>query len=266
MKKKLWYLPDYRTCWIMAITGILILALINTNFPTAEDIDGIINEELKKFITPSEKFWIHRCNSLEKARLMSEEFAGIEIDANFHPNETAGRKFDIQHDNKESVQITLQDFMPMFAKTNSKIWFDYKNLSSQNAKDSLAELEMLVEKFGVDKRRFIVENHDFKDLKFFHDAGFYTSFYVTVKKDLDNEKFRAEVQEAVASGFIDAVSFPVDYYELVKSACVNADLLTWQTREERWWTFLAEPKLRVIVEDPQVKVILVKMKTPFDRF
>lgn len=234
--------------------------------PASENVDMIIHSNLIKIFSLPEKFWAHRCNSVEKAKLMAENFAGIEIDANFHGNETAGRKFNIQHDDKKSDKVTLQDFMPQFAKNNAKIWFDYKNLNSQNAQASLEELEMLIQKYGVDKSRFIIENHNFKDLKIFHDAGFYTSFYVTVKKDLDEDAFRSEVKEAANCGWINAVSFPVVYYDLVKSTGVSADLLTWQTGEDRWWNFLAESNLRKTVDDPQVKVILVKMRTPFDRY
>ena len=252
---------------IFIVATMFIVSAGNKNkLPASEDVDMIIHSNLIKIFSLPEKIWVHRCNSVEKAKLMAETYTGIEIDANFYGNETAGKKFDIQHDNKQSDKITLQDFMPMFAKNNVKIWFDYKNLNSKNAQASLEELEMLIQKYGIDKSRFIIESHNFNDLKIFYDAGFYTSFYVTVKQDLDQVAFREEVQNAVNSGWVNAVSFPVVYYELVKSTGVSADLLTWQTGEDRWWNFLSETDLRKTVDDPQVKVILVKMRTPFDRY
>lgn len=257
------------------LIGICIVAvgfIFVNKFATSDKThDEIIHGILTTFVTPSEKFWVHRCNSLEKASEMSKKFSGIKIDANFYPSEKVGRKFDISHDSHESVQFPLENFMPILAATDTKIWFDYKNLSMTNAEDSLAELENLLNKYHVDKARLIVENHNFRDLKIFHDAGFYTSYYVTVNKEIfkneeNKEKFRAEVREAVDSGFVDAVSFPVGYYDLVKSSGVSADFLTWNTRDERWWTFYKKSALREMVFDPQVKVILVKFKTNFDRF
>ena len=253
---------------IVAVAGIF-LAVTGKSFHVMRE--NIFHSVLATFITPSEKFWVHRCNSVEKVKLAAEKFSGIEIDANFYPAESVGRKFDISHDAHETVNFPLENFMPTFADTNAKIWFDFKNLSEANAVESLNELENLLQKYNVDKSRLIVENHSFHALKKFHDAGFYTSFYVTVKKEILQsqdlqDKFRQEVQDAVNSGFVDAVSFPVEYYELVKSCGINSDLLTWNTREERWWTFLRKSDLRKIVEDSQVKVILIVMKTDYDRF
>ena len=233
--------------------------------------DNIFHSVLTKFITPSEKFWVHRCNSVEKVKIAAEKFSGVEIDANFYPAESFGRKFDISHDSQEAVNFALEKFMPIFAETDTKIWFDFKNLSEENSAESLNELENLLQKYNIEKSRLIVENHNFHALKTFHDAGFYTSFYVTVNEKILNspemqDNFRQEVQDAVNSGFVNAVSFPVEYYELVKNCGVNADLLTWNTHNERWWTFLRKSELRKIVEDTQVKVILIVMKTDYDRF
>lgn len=253
----------------LAAVALIFFAKFGMNFSVVRE--NFIHSALINFITPSEKFWVHRCNSLEKASEMSKKFSGIEIDANFYPAEQPGRKFDISHDRHESVEFPLENFLPILAETNTKIWFDFKNLSHDNAQDSLLELENLLEKYHIDKSRLIVENHNFMDLKIFHDAGFYTSYYVTVKKEIfDNEankeNFRAEVRTAANSSFVDAVSFPLEYYELVKSANVSVDYLTWNTHDERWWTFYRKSDLREMLEDNQVKVILIKFITNFDRF
>ena len=261
MKKKIFLLLIF----MIILTAAVIFVRTTNNF------DEVIHNVLTNFFEPSEKFWVHRCNSIEKARAMSEKFSGIEIDANFYPEENIGRKFDISHDYSGGVQMPLENFMPVFAETNSKIWFDFKNLKHENAADSLQELENLLQKYNVNKARFIIESHNFRDLKIYHDAGFYTSFYVSVNHKIfkDNklyENFCAEVRAAVSSGNVDAVSFPIEFYDAVKSAGVSADYLTWNTHNERWWTFYYKDNLREMVNDSQVKVILVVMKTPFDRY
>ena len=70
--------------------------------------DNIFHSVLTKFITPSEKFWVHRCNSVEKVKIAAEKFSGVEIDANFYPAESFGRKFDISHDSQEAVNFPLE--------------------------------------------------------------------------------------------------------------------------------------------------------------
>ena len=107
------------------------------------------------------------------------------------------------------------------------------------------------------------------DLGLYHQHGFYTSFYVSVNDELifngGESDFINEVQEAVNSQNIDAVSFPLNYYGLLKSADIPLDFLTWQIHDDKWWQFYRKDNLKRLVDDEQVKVILVSNPTMYDR-
>ncbi len=230
----------------------------------------------------NEKFWAHRCDSIEKFRLMSGKYSGLELDATFYPSEPRGRKFDVSHDRKSTVEYPLENFMPTIAACRNPIWFDFKNLTSENASAALEELEYLIEKYGVERSRFIVESHAYEQLREFRARGYYTAYEVPVHESAYGEEilrdenflFRDEgmvkyfcrvVNEAAGSGAVDAVTFPYTYYRLVKRAGVSTDMLTWDMHGERWWDFYLRSDLRALLFDDQVKVILADAPTEFDR-
>lgn len=231
---------------------------------------------------PSEKLWAHRCDSLEKFRLMSNKYAGLEIDATFYPDEPRGSRFDVSHDKKKAVEYPLESFMAEIAAIDNPIWFDFKNLTAENASAALEELDGLLEQYGVDRGRFIVESHAYEQLGAFRAREYYTAYEVPVHASAYGDEivrdenflfanpgmveyFCRLVREAAASGNIDAVTFPLTYYRLVKHADVPAELLTWDTHGERWWHFFIRKELRAMLFDEQVRAILVDTPTEFDR-
>ena len=259
---------------LIAILSAIILLEIAAFLQSGMSWVIFRNEQLNKIYLliyePSQKFWAHRCDSIEKFELMSKKYSGIEIDAVFYDTAPAGEKFDISHDKQSSVDYPLEGFMTAIAESkDTKIWFDFKNLTHDNAKESLNELEYLLAKYDIDKNRFIIESHDYKDLGLYHQHGFYTSFYVSVNDEMifngGETAFINEVREAVKSQNIDAVSFPLNYYELLKSADLPVDFLTWQIHDEKWWQFYKKDNLKKMIDDEQVKVILVSNPTMYDR-
>ena len=232
------------------------------------------NEQLNRLYLllyePSQKFWAHRCDSIGKFNLMSDKYNGVEIDAVYYDDAPIGKKFDISHDEQSSINHPLEGFMITISEhPDTRIWFDFKNLSHHNAEESLAELEYLLSKYDIDKNRFIIESHNYKDLGLYHQHGFYTSFYVSVNDDVifdgGENDFINEVREAINSQNIDAVSFPLNYYDLLKRADIPVDFLTWQIHDEKWWQFYRKDNLKKLVDDDQVKVILVSNPTMYDR-
>ena len=231
---------------------------------------------------PNEKFWAHRCDSVEKLRLMSKKYAGLELDATFYGREARGRKFDVSHDGKTQVDYPLENFMPTISECDNVIWFDFKNLTHDNAAAALEELDGLLEQYGIDRNRFIVESHNYEDLKIFRERGYYTAYEVPVHESAYGEEivrdknflfsnqgmveyFCRLVREAVSSGNVDAVSFPLTYYRLVKYADVPVEMLTYDTHDERWWHFYTRGELREMLNDDKMRGILVSTPTEFDR-
>lgn len=253
---------------LVVVIAAVYIRVTDTRFVVVRD--ELVHAMLTNFVTPSQKFWVHRCNSVGKAAAMSEKFPGIEIDATFYINEAVGRKFDVSHDPKPSVEYPLEDFMPLFAANNTRIWFDFKNLSEANAEAALSELETLLNKYAVDRTRFIIESPNFRELKIFRDAGFYTSYYIPIGGEIFyseeyRQNFAAQIHQIETLGCINAISFPADCYDIMKHVDTNLDYLTWNVNGERWWNFYLDADLREIVDDPQIQIILIKFPTKFDR-
>ena len=69
------------------------------------------------------------------------------------------------------------------------------------------------------------------------------------------------MRQAVQSGNVNAVSFPITYYDLVNKIDIDVDYLTWHTGGERWIEFYLLSDLIKIRRDERVKVILVHDKS-----
>lgn len=221
---------------------------------------------IQKFYPISEKFWLHRSNSIEKLEELSSKYEGVELDIVFFAVEN---NFDVSHDSNGRIDYPLDSFLHVLANTDNRVWLDFKNLNMNNSVQSLYLLSKMLERNNINKDRVIVESRDYNALKLFKEQGFYTSFYCPVDDKYLNTKegrglFVELVSKAIDSGSVDAVSFPVEYYSLVKSINHNTDLLTWN-HSAKWFNFYFDPKLLAIFNDQHVKVILVKDSAKINR-
>ena len=116
-----------------------------------------------------------------------------------------------------------------------------------------------------------MESGNYVCLGMFHAKGYYTSYYCPVnderylRTDAHKEEYIHLINDAVKSGNVDAVSFDAEYYPLVKMAGTNADLLAWHVGNYSWWEFSFDRKLKPLLEDSQVKVILVSKHSRYNR-
>lgn len=215
---------------------------------------------------PVPKIWAHRCDSIEKMQENMNKFAGVELDINYYAEQG---EFDVSHDKQAKLEYPLESFLQQLAPTDAKMWLDFKNLTADNRVAALNRLEYLFKKYNIDKSRAIVESHNVKELADFHQAGYYTSFYVSVndrffKTAAGREEFLSEVAAAIATGNIDAVSFPIEYYKLVKSGNFDIDLLTWDM-DARWSDYVAKKECRDRLADDRLKVVLVTSDSKYTR-
>ena len=215
---------------------------------------------------PVEKLWAHRCDSIEKMQENQNKFEGVELDINYHADLD---EFDVSHDKQDKLEYPLESFLAQISNSNTKMWLDFKNLSAANRRAAQNRLEYLFAKYGIDKSRAIVESRDAGELGYFHKAGWYTSFYVPVNdkylaSEAGKQDFLAQVCMAVDTGNVDAVSFPIEYYAMLKAADLGVDLLTWDT-DARWWDYVIEKERRERLADDSLKVILVTSDSKYSR-
>lgn len=223
----------------------------------------------------TKKLWAHRCNSVEKLEEQLPTFAGVELDITYAPSQ---RRFYTSHDPQSGVEYPLENFFAVLAGKDTKIWLDYKNLTPENAEPSRAELNRLLTKYGIKKSRAIVESGSYRELKAFRDDGFYTSYYCPVtydkkererffKSESERRAFKEAVLTAANSGFVDAVSFPVEYYDIVKESGVAIDLLTWDVgaKYKNYVYDKGDRERQKRLNDEQLKVILITSPSAFNR-
>lgn len=235
-------------------TGKLFYSIVN-KYADNQAVDDYF---LKRYPI-EDKFWLHRTNTPEKLVTKGLRYNGVELDITYYDKEN---NFDNSHDEAKKIDFPLSKMFDILGHNKQKIWLDYKNLTKDNSQKSLERLEELLNYYGVDKKRCIVESRNYQDLKLFHDHGFYTSFYAPVdKKYLKNPneqvKYKEKIMEAVETGNVDAVSFPIEYYSLVKDINTDKDMLLWDTGS-KWWAFFVDPSRNAIRQNENVKVILVK--------
>lgn len=212
------------------------------------------------------KLWLHRCNSLEKWEEKDDLYDNIEVDVVLRDT-----FFDVTHDAQVSYNLQLKSYFAKLGETNGKMWIDVKNLHRNNVAAVSQRLDSLTARYGVDKNQLIIESPEIEALDYLNDKGYYTSYYVDFPNpdDISDEQcetYLDSLQTVVDSDCSNAISFPAWWYDEVKEAFADdsIDLLTWCHRTTQFEFFLT-PHCHEMLDDPQVKVILVKDKGNFHR-
>lgn len=150
------------------------------------------------------------------------------------------------------------------------MWLDIKNLGDNNTRQAIDRLNRLVTDFDINRNHLIIESRDTSALRQFNDEGYYTSYYVDFPKpgSLDDTQLAqhiATLRLIVDSDCSDAISFPGWWYTTIKQHLKrDIDLLTWRHRTTQFEFFL-DPLSYIMLDDSQLKVILIKDKGSYHR-
>lgn len=214
----------------------------------------------------TDKLWLHRCNSLEKMEEFEDDFPNIEVDIVYRGNDV----FDITHDADTTFGLKIDPYFTKIAESDGKMWLDIKNVNSSNVEEMEESLDSIRESHDVDKDQLIIEGGDYNALETFTDEGYYTSYYVPFDKPWKLSKEEKELcidklQEVADSKKTCALSFPGWWYVPIKKYLHrNIDLLTWKHRSTQM-SFLLSPLHDKMLNDKQLKVILIKSKGKYHR-
>lgn len=213
-----------------------------------------------------DKLWLHRCYSIEKMEEMSQRYDNIEVDLVYRGNGV----FDVTHDADTTFGLHIDPFLDSLGDSDEQMWLDIKNVTLENCEELHEDLDSLCEVFDVDKEQLIVESNNWKALKELTDDKYYTSFYVPFDKpsrlsDEEIEECIDSLQYVADSKCVSALSFPGWWYNDIKEELDRPiDLLTWKHRTTQW-EFMLMPYHFEMLEDPQLKVILIKDKGHYHR-
>ena len=206
-----------------------------------------------------EKLWLHRANSLEKWQDNAEKYPNAEVDLIFWNG-----KFHVAHDTADITALTIDEYFKEMPSRKGHLWLDIKNLSKNNAIVALHELDSLCQVYNVDKSRLILESDNESSLSYFtHQGGYFTSYYVKAPRPSTlSEEERKEViyqlEQVANRANVSALSFPRHGYKDISSGLESdIPLLTWDHHTCEW-LFHASFWKHKMLNDEQLKVILVK--------
>ena len=197
-----------------------------------------------------DKIWLHRCNSMEKFRQDSV--------------------FGVTYDIDTSFNLSIEPYFGYIQQNGGKLWLDIKNLDLQNVSAMLTHLADLTSRYDIDKERLIIESRNWQALQRFTEEGYYTSLYIGWENPsrLESEEidsYMDKLRKAVDHKIVHALSFPGWWYSTIKENLNRSiDLLTWKHRTTQWQLLLT-PKGHKMLDDPELKVILVKDKGQYHR-
>lgn len=234
--------------------GILILLLVAAALPCLHAW-----QQTGKY---PDRLWLHRANSLEKWQEFSALYPNAEIDITVREDAV----LDVTHDEPVSFGLSADRYIQALAHNDRRLWLDIKNLTPPNAPRVIERLDSMLAQAHADRTRLIIESDNAEALGMFKQRGYYTSYYV--RYDNPAQLTPAELATALNqlrkvadSGQVSALSFPIHWYATLHEQLhrPDIDLLTWD-HHTRQWTFLLLPWKRALLNDPQLKVILLKKK------
>ena len=213
-----------------------------------------------------EKLWLHRCNSIEKMEEQEKRFENIEVDLVYRGNGI----FDVTHDADTTFGLHINPYLKEIAKDKDHMWLDIKNITDDNCQNLREDLDSLCDIYHVNKNQLIIESSNWEALGDFTRDDYYTSFYVSFEKpshlsEEEIEVYIDSLQFIADSKQVCALSFPGWWYDEIKEELERPiDLLTWKHRTTQL-EFMMTPSHFEMLEDPQLKVILIKSKGHFHR-
>ena len=215
-----------------------------------------------------DKLWLHRCNSIEKWEELESVYDNIEVDLVYRGHGV----FDVTHDADTTFGLHIDSYFKILGEKeeDEHMWLDIKNVTAKNVDKMHDDLDSLREVYDIEKDQLIIESSNWKALDDFTKDNYYTSFYVPFDKphNLTEEEIDEcidSLQYIVDTKTVRALSFPRWWYTEIKEHLHRPiDLLTWCHRTTQW-EFFMRPRYNKMLDDPQLKVILIKSKGHYHR-
>ncbi|HKT59423.1 MAG TPA: hypothetical protein VJQ46_05200 [Gemmatimonadales bacterium] len=203
------------------------------------------------------KVWLHRVDSIERARRMARAYAGMEIDVVF---DSAVGYFDVGHPPLPPSGISLDSLLGAVpAVEQHYFWIDFKNLTASNAAAACQVLSGIARRRGL-VGHMIVESPNPRALSCFTSAGFYTSYYlfaddgITAMDDARLRSYYEEVRTNLAESRVNAVSASYESLPFIEAYLPSADALLWYLEQHRTLGYRAV--LTYLTHRPHVRVVL----------
>ncbi len=222
----------------------------------------------------SNKVWVHRVNSIEKAQEAASLFTGIELDVEF---DNVKNVFDITHPPATSINLSFEKMVAALSGTNLSYWLDIKTLKHGHAERAVSRLVHVSTTLNIKANNIIVESNNIKLLKKFTQAGFQTSYYLPQKK-LDafvleeNKRHKTKMKELATFKriiqredfhFISSHSKFLPF--ISKHLTLGKKVLLWNPKIEPNSTSAVKQIENIFQQDNLIDVLLVQLPSKYHR-
>jgi hypothetical protein len=208
-------------------------------------------------LTVTGKKWVKAVNTTIQMEQFPADAGGFEMDVYF---DTSKKCLLVYHDSSAYSQLNIADILNVYKarKLSSSIWFDFKNLSAANEKQSLIYIASLRQQFSLNNK-LIVESSAPQYLQSFCDSGFYTSYYVPFFNPyLLTEKETIQIIDKISNNLSKyptaALSGYYFQYPFLKRYFPNYPVLTWANESNL--SLVGYIFNRMLLTDERVKIVL----------
>jgi hypothetical protein len=215
------------------------------------------NYSLKLFF--GEKIWAHKINTINRLNKAQNEFKGLELDVVFYNNSNS---FYVNHPPDSSINLSLQSYLSSQDRSlKTQYWIDFKNLNTENQKESINQLNRLISEYKIEKNRVIVESKQPLLLQQFSDSKLKTAYYLPSNLgELDSTHLKIELNEIQKKVIVyqpSYISSDYRHYPILKEHFPKYKKLFWFTGFGSTNTIAARILLWKILLDDNVDVLLI---------
>ena len=202
--------------------------------------------------------WLHRVNSIAKAKEFRQVYPGYELDVHF---DTVSGNYYVKHDFSEPSVLTLNQWLDSLDHPEAMgLWLDFKNLSPAIAPKAFAALLLIRETYQLTTRPVVVESSEAGALPMFDTLNFRVSYYIPW---FDPSQLTPEEEESMALLISGRVS--LNQVGTISGYLVQKDFMTtWFPGMNKllWYLDSVDPAkvdsvVTLVREDPTVEVLLV---------
>lgn len=204
-----------------------------------------------------QKKWIKAMNSVSAMQEIDVAAPGIEFDLYLDTN---AHTFFVYHDSANISKERLEQLLAVYKQRNlqSSIWFDLKNINTQNCTKAITLIQELNDSFSI-MGKTILETSDGNCLTPLYNAGFYTSYYVPFfnpyeMKENDFVHMVDSVADVLKNHPACALSGYYFQYPALKKFFPSYPFLTWS--DVSYSSIVSYTFNRTLQNDSMVKVIL----------
>jgi hypothetical protein len=216
--------------------------------------DRLLQQQALGSLTPCQKLWVHRVNSLERLNDVKDDFAGVEADVVY---DDVSKEFRVHHPPALAGKLTSGDYFRILSGQHKFLWLDVKGLGEDQFIDALESFEKSEAQYKISKW-VVIESSEMKFANLLALKGFITSYLVPVEL-LENERQKKSfTMKNELSPDVRFVSGEDTYIDQLKASFPDQKILLWAISFKN---YVQMAHLNSLINDTTVNAVLINIKT-----